>query len=145
MAMNRQTLPHIKGFHYWCLLLLIIVASCSTYPDREEICNPTGEVIATIESNYEQWTELVWSMPPSTNGVATFSARGYTYAVRVLQFTSDGQPILSVSTDEGHPRTWIGLSGYFITPGELLNLSSNYEIEHMKDNIYCYRKTTDQP
>ena len=70
--------------------------------------------------------------------MATISVNGYTYAVQVLQFTSDGQPILSISTDEGHPRTWIGISRYFFTPNnELLNLSDTYEIEPMRENIYC--------
>ncbi len=106
-----------------------------------DVCNPESPIVELLETKYPEWSYLVESLPPSTNGVETLHVGGGTYSVRVLKYTDNEQPILSVSTNEGYPRMWVGISGYFYTPTtELLNLSDTYEIEAMKDNVYCYRR-----
>lgn len=92
-----------------------------------------------LENNYHKWTILAKTISPSTNGVATFYVNSRPYAVRVLRYTVDDLPILSVSINEGLPRTWIGINGYFYTPNdELLMLSSPYKIKQLTEHIYCY-------
>lgn len=124
------------------MFLLIVIfgfSSCKPYVKIEEPCDFYSELIAVLSDHYEEWAEQTQTISPATNGVATIDAGGKLYAVHVLKFTSDNLPILSISTNEGYPRTWLGITGYFFTPSnELLTFGGNYKLEQMTENIYCY-------
>jgi len=129
-----------------CILVVIFVfSSCKPYMEIGEPCGFYSELVAILSDNYEEWATQAQTISPATKGVATIHVDGRTYAVLVLKFTSDNLPILSISTNDGYPRSWLGESGYFYTPsGELLTFGGNYKLEQMTDNIYCYWKEKDE-
>src|SRR5262245_17732633 len=111
------------------LFTMLLLSSCLGSAERVPTCNSEDELVQLLTENYPVWTEHAKELPSSRNGIATLRGYGLANAVRVLQHTQDNQPILSISTNEGHPRTWLGINGYFYTPNdELLNLSSEYTI-----------------
>ncbi len=126
------------------MILLVVIfgfSSCKPYVEIEEPCDFYSDLVTVLSDNYEEWATQAQTISAATNGVATIHVNGRTYAVRVLKFTSDNLPILSISTNEGYPRTWLGLTGYFFTPNdELLTFWGNYKLKQMTENIYCYWK-----
>jgi hypothetical protein len=124
---------------YLVLLLTMMLLSSCFGNIQEPICSSKHELVQLLSENYPICAEQAKELPPSRNGVATLRGYGLANSVRVLQYTEDNQPILSISTNEGHSRTWIGLHGYFYTPNdETLNLSSEYTIIQVTEHVYCY-------
>lgn len=121
------------------ILVVLMITGCDG-PYGKDVCGTDSEVFKMLQANYPAWSAI--KPPALSNGVATIhTSDGLIYSVRVLQYTTNGQPVVSISTDEGYPRTFTGLKGYFYTPNnELLTLESSYEITQLTSHIYCYQR-----
>jgi hypothetical protein len=121
------------------LLTMMLLSSCLGNVVQESTCSSENKLVNILTENYAEWARQ--EVPFGSTAVTTLRLDGWAYAIQSLQRTQDNQPILSISTNEGHPRTWIGIEGYFYTPNdELLNLSSDYTITRITEHVYCYAR-----
>jgi hypothetical protein len=123
-----------------CLLVVPLQMSCG----RHELCDPDGAISSLLTENYEEWTQHFSGLEISPYNAITFEAYGgRLYTVRSLYRTTDGTPVISISTNEGYPRTPIGINGYLIyTSGEFDFEDDRYTITEMDGGIYCYERTS---
>ena len=120
-----------------CALCLV---SCGRQP---ELCDPDGAIFSFLNENHEEWTQHFSGLETSSNNAITFEVYGRLYTVRSLYRTTDDTPVISISTNEGYPRTPIGISGYLAyTSGAFNFADERYTVTEMGEGIYCYERTS---
>jgi hypothetical protein len=126
-------------------VFMLMVISCSGLRSWET-CDTDGAVYQMLVEHHQEWVDYFATRPQGVerletpNGI-TFRVENYPYVVRSLNTSTDGQPILLISTHEEYPGTFLGKAGYFYLPsGTFGYYYPELEIIQLSEHIYCYKK-----
>lgn len=126
---------------FFCTVLCILLTACGVaelVKETKEVCNPIGEVFLTLSQNYVNWIEYFEDLPLSSNNGINVDLSNGSYVVRSIYQTSTGTPIITIKTWDTYPNTFLGNAGYFYTPDDISFFPSEYQVEEMLSNMYCY-------
>lgn len=121
----------------WIISLSIVVTGCTSLLNYE-ICEVNGEVFTTIVNNSAEWLTYFETNPTTDELIIMIDEKSYV----VRRYVSVDGFFISTNEGYGSNRTMPGLAGYYYSAsGNPRAIVFGYEDEHVRDNIYCYRKT----
>jgi hypothetical protein len=127
--------------------LALVLSSCTGIYSWEEICSSSNPVFTELHNNQLNWTahflETEYTGDLANPFVIEIGVDRY--VVRSLYHTDLGEPIISISINEGFPNTQLGILGIVYIPNERITdfAYDDYEVVLIESDIYCYRLIAD--